>query len=207
MKKIRIKFKYSLNLEVQRVVYTLKKIDWYINRGYKVNLPLKLEQTRIEVIDKKHIRNLLQEEYRLNNYRSVIFGVKKRWDKVSNTLMIQSQKTGLNFAKEYIIFLTKYGVGGSYKLPNKIVINFHSRKAPYILETIIHEIIHLSIEDIISKFNIDHWEKERLVDLIFLKMFPKSNKIQKLPIKTKRIDRIFNSFYPDIKKVSYQIVK
>jgi len=201
MKKIKIKFKYSLDLEVQRLVYTLKKINWYIINGYKVNLPSKLEGAYIKTADKKYIRNLLQKEYRPNDYRSIAFGAKKGWGKISDILTIQFQKIGLNFAEEYIIFLTKYGVGGSYELPNKIVINFYNKKIPDILKTIIHEIIHLSIENIISKFNISHWEKERLVDLIFLKMFPRASKIQRLPIKTKKIDRIFNSFYPDIKKI------
>ena len=54
-------------------------------------------------------------------------------------------------------------MGGSYKLPNLVIYNINNKKG---FKTIVHEIIHLLIENQIQEFKIQHWEKERIVDLI-----------------------------------------
>jgi len=61
------------------------------------------------------------------------------------------------------IFLTNYGVGGSYKLPNEIILKFPFKKGA---KGVAHEIIHLLIQEDVIKYKISHWEKERIVDLI-----------------------------------------
>ena len=51
------------------------------------------------------------------------------------------------------------------------------------LETILHEIVHIGIEEsIVQKYALDHWEKERLVDLIckkYLQNFLPNYQLQK----------------------------
>jgi hypothetical protein len=68
-----------------------------------------------------------------------------------------------NTLETFLVYLTSYGAGGSYNPPNVIVFNINNKGG---LKTIIHEIIHLLIEDQVQKYKIQHWEKERIVDLI-----------------------------------------
>jgi len=77
---------------------------------------------------------------------------------------------------KYEILLTLYGTGGSFNANTGTVIMLtrrdgtFRRKRPH--ETIIHEIVHIGIHDIIvSRYKLEHWEKERLVDLICLYYF------------------------------------
>ena len=107
----------------------------------------------------------------------------------------------------YLVSFTKYGTGGSHNLPNRIQINFKYNCAKNLLATTFHEIIHLTIEDLIREYNIDHWTKERLVDLIYAKFFPKERLLQKDPEKPEQIKETFNRFFPDIKKVIIGVSK
>ena len=86
-------------------------------------------------------------------------------------------------------------------MPNKIILNFNKKTPDSLIRIIVHEIIHLSIQSLIEKFKIDHWTKERIVDLIILKVMPELAKMQNLSQNTKRIDKLFNSFFPDVEKI------
>lgn len=73
--------------------------------------------------------------------------------------------------EEYNILYTAYGMGGSYdfKSGNVIILlnNFKN-----IIHTIVHEIIHIGIEESwVKKLKLSHWEKEALVDGICKKYF------------------------------------
>ena len=71
---------------------------------------------------------------------------------------------GNKLPKEFQVILTKYGTEGSYNPPNRIFLNI-SNKSPQTL-VLLHEITHLIIHKYIKKYQIQHWEKERIVDLI-----------------------------------------
>ncbi|MFC1700789.1 hypothetical protein ACFLZ0_01485, partial [Patescibacteria group bacterium] len=101
----------------------------------------------------------------------------------------------------YDLILTKYGTGGSYNLPNRIILNFNKKTPNDIIRIIIHEIIHLLIQPLIEKFEIEHWPKERIVDLMLSKIMPELTKMQKLSQNTEKIDKLFNKFFPDIEKI------
>lgn len=81
---------------------------------------------------------------------------------------------------KYEVVLTKYGPGGRYN-PNtgtvELLIFKGGKFGREPTHTIIHEIVHIGIEDsIVEKFKLNHSEKERLVDLlvriIFKEEFP-----------------------------------
>lgn len=77
---------------------------------------------------------------------------------------------------QYQIALTLYGTGGMYLPDEGRVVMLTNLNGEFQdenpLETIIHEIVHLGIEEnIVSLFNLGHWEKERLVDLICTNSF------------------------------------
>jgi hypothetical protein len=77
---------------------------------------------------------------------------------------------GFRTVDRYEVRLTLIGPGGSYD-PSKGTITlftttdggFKGGGGP---PTIVHEIVHIGIESIVSQYGLSHWEKERLVDLI-----------------------------------------
>jgi len=191
-----ITIKYSKNFELRRVFDTVHKIDWYRKMGYKPLLPggfsVESDLSELKIPD---IKKLINKEYKKEDYKKVAFAIKNK--SFIKSLPEKFEKIGLKYRKTYYIFLTKYGVGGSYKTPDKIILNINKKKSGFIITTIIHEIIHLSIEGFIQKNKISHWQKERLVDLIMAELFPKIAKPQKLPKEAYKADKIFAKLFVD----------
>lgn len=75
------------------------------------------------------------------------------------------------------------------------------------LRTVVHEMVHLFIDDLIKKYKIGHWQKERIVDLIFSELYPELNKIQPISIDTKGLDNIFYKYFPDVNKIILEVSK
>ena len=98
-------------------------------------------------------------------------------------------------------------MGGSYNLPNTVIINLNNSFNIGMLKTIIHEIIHLSIQKYIDEYKIGQWQKERIVDLFFIKNFPERIPMQNMPINTEKIDQTFDDNFPDMKTVIEKISK
>ena len=125
----------------------------------------------------------------------------ENWQKVIEEGSIELEKTSLTLKDTYIIYLTKYGVGGSYNLPNSIIVNIKYKYSFGLLHTVFHEMLHLIIHPWITEYKISHWRKEKVVDLLLTKLAPQLSKPQQLPIETENIDKIFNEYYPDIELI------
>jgi len=198
-----LKIKYSVDFESQRVFSMIKKIEWFNKMGYKINLPEKIKSmdlNRVGKITKKGIKKIITKEYKVQDYQKIESIIEKKWSDVSIKLSRNLSTINLKHELFYVLILTKYGTGGSYSLPNKIILNFN-KKTPYnLIRIIVHEIIHLSIQPLIEKFGIGHWTKERIVDLIMAKVMPELAKMQNLPQNTEKIDKLFDNFFPDIEK-------
>ena len=175
----------TIEEEQMRVENALKKLDWYKEKGYIVVLP----------------KSSVAEEYEAAKYN--LDGIIKEWLKVENNFLEKlSEVFGNKLQKEYLVRLTRYGVGGSYHLPNTIILNiadeYSGKRNP--AESIGHEIIHLRLEPLIQKYKVGHWQKERLADLIASKMIADYH-VQKIPIETKTVEESFNRLFPDIEKI------
>lgn len=209
---IKLDFIYSEKDDIERILYTISKWDFY-QQYYDVgwiNLPAKLEKTKIKEYSNDEITDSVKEEY-LNNstkiYRKVEQEILDNWQKVSEKIEKVSTETNLNFPSELQIQLTCYGMGGSYWLPRKIIL-MATRLYP--LATIVHELIHLTIEDWIQKYQVGQAQKERIVDLFMSKYFGDLFPDRLIPnwsqqvyqkIAYQEIDEIFEKFEPDIKTV------
>ncbi|MGD0977058.1 MAG: hypothetical protein ABR875_02080 [Minisyncoccia bacterium] len=206
-KQIEIKIKFSLKFEVERVLDTLKKLKWYRERGYNISLPARISEIVMdgyEDVNLDTITDKLEDEFDRNEYQKLTNSIYAEWGKISDILENNIEKNGLTTGFGlYKIILTKYGVGGSYDPPSTIIINVNNRQPNEICRTIIHEILHLNIESLIVKYHIGHWEKERIVDLIFSKIMPEISKMQKLPqgFNIEKIDEIFNSNFPNLEEI------
>jgi len=184
---MRIVFKInSLDEERERIDQTKKKASWFKEKGYIFVLPI----------------DSLEAEYKLEEYQKRFSQIEREWSKIEQEFFKKTEKILDHKIKEPIeVYLTRYGVGGSYFLPNKIIVNISDEYRNFFnYKNLAHEIIHLFIEPLIQKYKIEHWQKERIVDLITSKILSDYN-MQKTPVETKSVDKSFNKFFPDVEEI------
>jgi hypothetical protein len=98
--------------------------------------------------------------------RKIINEWAKREDVIFDLLRKYNEKKEcMDIKKEYQCFLTFYGCYGYYDYPDKIFVNINA-EINFILETIIHELIHLFVYKRSSKM--EYKKVENLVDSIFI---------------------------------------
>src|SRR3989339_173648 len=136
---------YSIDFDVDRVLETINKFEWFKSNNYSVILPKYLDLSDIKKITKEDVKKVILKEYNEQDYLKQKEYLENNVEKIKSTTLVLS--------KDYNIYFTKYGVGGSYHLPNKIVININRCFEFGLLRTIIHEIIHLSIQLFVRKNN------------------------------------------------------
>ena len=176
MKTAKLKIIYSEEFDIQRVKRTLSQIDWYIENKYNYKnfpLPKALDKDKLQSYFEEDIKEAVRAEYSDISYREYEKILIDNWANFFEELERAFLKSGLSCQAEYIIYLTKYGTGGSYNLPNIVVINIISSAKEKALAVLIHELIHLALEEDIIKNNIGQAQKERIVDLFFSKNFPR----------------------------------
>ena len=202
----KLKIIYNKEFDVQRVINTIKKIDWFVENKYeykKFSFPKILDVEKLKNYSDKEIENAVMAEYDEEIYKKNETFLINNWDKISEEIKISFSKSSVSAQDEYIIYFTKYGIGGSYDLPNTVIINLNRRWEVGMLRTIIHEIIHLALEEDIIKNKIRQAQKERIVDLFFIKNFPRRVSTQNVysSMDTEKIDQIFDDNFPNMKKV------
>lgn len=190
---MKLKIEFGIDFEFKRVKNTLAKLDWYTSHGYKPKLPKGISGKSSE----KEIRNQIIKEFDEKKYEEAADRITSDFLAIKEHL---SKKLKERFNKDitttFFVHLTNYGVGGSYNLPNIVIFNINNKKG---LKTIIHEIIHLLIETWIQEYKVQHWEKERIVDLVlnskefsFLEYSNWQNNYNNVE---KYIDDLFNSYF------------
>ena len=199
-----LNFKYSPELEVERIKFTLKKFSWYKENIYKIDLPetIKNRVEKGEKLTDEEILDAVNSEFDENDYKARIEKIKLEWNKIQDQFIKNLTTLGGHVFDKYDLKFTKYGSGGSYTMPNIIVININSD-----LKIIAHEMIHLSIERLILDNKISHWVKERLVDLAVSKFLPERARFQRDPENKDEIEQIFNSHFPDMSKIIQEVSK
>ena len=197
---------YKKEFDIGRVVNTIKKIDWYIKNNYNYkscSYPKKLDKEKLTDYSEEEIRNAVLIEYSDDFYKESEKFLLDNWQKVSKELELAFSNSGLLCQEEYRIFLTKYGMAGSYDMPNTIIINLSKTSGIIMLKTIIHEIIHLAIEKDVIEYKIGQAEKERIVDLFFVRNFPRRVFAQNVYVSmnTDKIDQTFDENFPNMETV------
>lgn len=178
-----------------------------MENGYKPTIPATLIQ-KIESngkIEEEEIREAITVEYDKNRYENAEYKIKEGWQKIEEYFFKNLLNLQLPIQEEYHICLTRYGTSGSYGVPNDIQINIDKRKIEDIPLVIAHETVHLTIENLIKEHGIDHWTKERLVNLVMNKFFPEKASLQRDPKNAEFVNKCFESNYPDIKKIIEEI--
>ncbi|MEK7578943.1 MAG: hypothetical protein AAB460_00180 [Patescibacteria group bacterium] len=200
-------FRYSPESEADRIGYTLDKYRWYKENNYRINLPdsLKAKAECGERVEDEEITKVVTEEFDTVAYDNAIKLLESEFRKIERDFTKNLKSLGVPVHDTYTISLTKYGVGGSYSLPNNVQVNIdYGRTISWI--TLAHEIVHLAIEEWVKKYKIEHWTKERMVDLIMDRFFPGEVNIQGKPEDLKEVKIAFDSHFPNIQKVIEEVV-
>ena len=198
---INIDFEYGVDSEIQRVKNTLNDLEWLDENKYRYSLPI--FENKPDKVSEKEIKDSVEKEYSALEFETAEKAVSSAWEgKRAKIEKIQDTIIGARKLDQIKIVFTKYGTGGSYWMPNKIIINLRANVPEFLIKTVIHECIHLMIENLIAKNKVNHWHKERIVDLIMDKEFESTFKVQNLPDHAKDVDPIFQKFYPDMASIT-----
>ena len=198
-----IKILFSPEIEIQRLRYTAAKIEWFKTHDYKLSLPSSWRGDRIPTDNE--IIQMVNDEYYASIYVAQKQYLENHWRNIFNDVKTDIKKILPELRKEYTVYLTRYGVGGSYHFPETIYANISHWWQKGLVTDVLHEMVHLAIHPLIEKHKIPHWHKERIVDLVTLRISNKYGNAQKLKGDMTSADEIFDRFYPNIAIIVEQI--
>ncbi|MEM9549452.1 MAG: hypothetical protein AAGA77_26010 [Bacteroidota bacterium] len=173
----------SVEGETDYIWRTIQDIEFFEKNNYQVSLP---DHELIEKLKKKsRSGSLTNADYRELKFLMVetIYDqtdYSKGHEKVENEaallnrMISELKNTKYNWVfksfEQYTVNLTLYGPGGSYNPEEGSILIFTTPSGGFKryenpVNTIIHEIVHIGIEDsIIAKYSVSHSLKERIVD-------------------------------------------
>ncbi len=153
---------HSLEKEIQYVSEILAKLSWFSQNGYKIKLPEGVNQDYKKKVVKEAVISEFQEANKI--FKKIKPEIEQILIKNQNTIKSFFSFFDYDIPDKVIVYFTIYGPGGSYSVPNKIIVMLKN-DPEWILKMIIHETVHIIIEEpFIKKFVISHWEKEFIVD-------------------------------------------
>jgi hypothetical protein len=173
----------SLKNEVDRIWWTIKRIDFYDQYKYILTFPgipematflTKARANKLEDSDYTSLSRLMEEKiYKSDDYTQAynkVIDALPTVEQAFPTFDKYNQKWSFKIFPVYSVLLTLYGVGGSYDDSKGQIIMRITKEASfqqgwYPQHTIIHEMVHIGIEDnIIQPNSIEQRVKERIVD-------------------------------------------
>ncbi len=190
----KLDFEFSVKQDTDRIKNTLQKAGWYQKNGYKPKMPKDLSLEEMGDLSEEEVKKIIADEFDGEEYKSIISKIEEDWEKFEPQLRIGLANLGIDIDTRYQIMLTRYGTGGSYNNnwnPKGVTVNIAEKQEVSVIAIICHEIVHLCIQDLIEKYNVSHWSKEHIVDLIIKSIFA-DERMQKIdPILASQIDEIF----------------
>lgn len=202
-----IEVSFSMDREIFRVKNTVKKYKWYIENGYKPSLPTDIENKleKGEEVSNEDIESSVKKEYEEEKYKVEANKITNALENESPAFIEKLKSLGRPMPDKFYIFLTTYGVAGSYGYPDKITLNINKISKIGAISIIFHEMVHLLTEDLIKKYNVQHWTKERLINLTMNRFFPDKPTLQRDPENAEQISNIFEREFPNIEKIIEEV--
>lgn len=198
---ISIDIQYGADVNTERLKWVLNRLPWYKENGYT---HIKIPESLSESSTKEDVAQFVDSEYSEEKYKEVADEINKVWPIFSAPFEELKKNSDFHFGEKYKVFLADYGPGGSYNARlNEITLDIGNRDAERLAKIVAHEIVHSGIEYLIQKYNVAHWKKERLVDLICEKYFG-SNK-QGFKYDFSDVDKAFGELWPNIDAITQKI--
>jgi hypothetical protein len=169
----------TLQEEFNHLKHALKQKAFYEQNGYRPVYPDVEELKNPAVLNDEIFK---EKEFDPSFYENGVKAIEANRElilKCISKLSVLPQHWNFKYLRKYTVQLTRYGPGGSYHADTGTIIMLTNKAGEFKrgtnpAHTIIHEIVHIGIEDgIVTKFGLTHWEKERLVDLLVKKLFDK----------------------------------
>lgn len=176
--------------EADHVWQTLLDIDFFDKNNYQVSLPngklidslkQKSRDKRLSDSDYEDLVVYIKDSvYNKKDYSKgyqAVMSKRNLIEKLINELDKSQYDWDFKTFKTYIVNLTLYGPGGSFNPDDGSILLFTTKDGDFKqysnpANTIIHEIIHIGIEEsIISKYQVPHTLKERIVDTFVMLSF------------------------------------
>ncbi len=151
---------------------TLSQMSFFDANGYDVALPAHQGFDADGEIGS--LNSFASEVYREADFASAMAKLRERKPMLQQALeWFSTLDDSLPFyvPTEYTVVLTLYGPGGSYN-PESATITMLTTpdgrfKGGGGAHTIVHEMMHIATEEtLVQRFELSHWEKERLVDVL-----------------------------------------
>lgn len=195
---IQLSISYSKDFELERIKSTVFKLPWYNEQGYRVTLP----QASAENPTELDYIQALDKEYDIEIFEFYKKNLNDFWESFIPKLEAVAQKKEIIFPATISVILTKYGTGGSYDaILNEIILNIQNRPINSVGATLVHEIVHISIQLFIQSYSISHWKKERIVDLLVEHYFPGLRAVQIITEDVSSADKAFKKFDGNIENM------
>ena len=199
---IQLSISYNKDFELERIKSTVFKLPWYTEQGYQVTLP----QVSAENPAELSYSRALDKEYDVKIYETYKKNLNDFWESFLPKLEAVAQKQEIIFPSSISVILTKYGTGGSYDaVLNEIILNIQNRPIDSVCATLVHEMVHISIQSFIQTYSILHWKKERIVDLLVEHYFPGLRALQIITEDVSSADKAFKQFYGNIENLIYSM--
>lgn len=171
--------------EFNYLIRVLEKMPFYNKYGYKIPIPdhpffLKISNNLdlLKKLDMEEARDIFRKEvYDFSYFKNGLKIIEQDIDLAEKAIkkMKEWKRWGFKLFSKYEVRLTAFGPGGSYDLDTGSIIMKISRDGRFKripATTIVHEIIHIGIEEcIVKKFKLTHLEKEGIVDAICANYF------------------------------------
>ncbi|HQI25991.1 MAG TPA: hypothetical protein PLY95_01930, partial [Candidatus Paceibacterota bacterium] len=152
---IKLSLEYSKEFELERIQSTINRLDWYLGNKYSLSslsFPKNVDVNNLKEIKKEELVEAVGEEYDESKFATTAESILQMYEKYEVKLEDFIKSIGLSVIPEVKVSLTNYGIGGSYHLPNEIIVNINRFFNIGLIRNILHEIIHLHIQTLIDQY-------------------------------------------------------
>lgn len=199
---VKLSISYSFEQEISFVQETIRKYDWYLEQGYPAEI-IKLPVHLTKEATPTEIAAAVGKEYEEGSYTEGAQYLQDAWSLFQSGLREMKNNPSLDLKDLYEIVLTKYGTGGNYNTAKSRVTLLMQKDGGAMAAITAHEITHMTIQKYINEYNVPHWYKERLVDLLVEHYFPGKKKMQRMNQDViSVVDSAFTSSFPDVEAVA-----
>lgn len=162
-----ISFIYDPKYELQEVKETIKDKDFLQKYRYDFSLPKGITFENFDTFTDKQISEIIEQEMDNKKAQATTDKIINNWQRYGKSLTAFLKTLPGDFPDEFKIIYTRYGTGGSYLPPDKIIINIGQNYPSF--SNFIHEAVHNMIEkNIVARFGLTQSEKESIVDWIMI---------------------------------------